>query len=158
MKKEGNKEKNNKVLAENRKAFFNYFLSDFTECGIVLVGTEIKAIRVDGLNINDSYVTFKDNEAYVINTHIPLYKEGNIFNHEPTRTRKLLLHKKEMRDFQNKVKIEGYTLMVTKVYLKNGKVKVVIALGKGKKNYDKRETIKQRNIERKLKKGLNNDF
>jgi len=144
--------KNNKIISENRKAHFNYFLSDFTECGAALLGTEIKAIRTKGCSIGDAYVVFKDNSASIINMHIPLYDNGNIFNHEPLRSRQLLLHKKEILWFAQKVKAGGYTVVVTKVYLKKGRVKIEIALGKGKKNYDKRETIKNRDIERNLRK------
>ena len=142
-----------KIIAENRKAHFNYFLSEFTECGISLCGTEIKALRVKGATIGDSYVIIRNHEAEILNMHIPLYDQGNIFNHDPLRTRKLLLHKKEILSFERQIKTGGYTLVPTKVYFKNGRAKVEIALGKGKKNYDKRETIKKRDIERDLRKG-----
>lgn len=142
-----------KIISENRKAHFNYFLSEFTECGIVLHGTEIKSLRVKGATIGDSYVIIRNLEAEILNMYIPPYDQGNIFNHEPLRTRKLLLHKKEIVNFERKIKSEGYTLVPTKVYFRNGKAKVEIALAKGKKNYDKRETIKKRDIERNLRKG-----
>ena len=143
-----------KIIANNRKAHFNYFLSDFMEAGIELKGTEIKSLRVTGATINDSYVVIKNDEADLINMHIKTYDHGNLFNHDPLRTRKLLLHKKEIRFLANKIKTEGYTVVPTKIYFRRGKAKVEIALAKGKKNYDKRETIKKRDIERELAKGM----
>lgn len=142
-----------KIIAENRKAHFNYFLSEFTECGISLRGTEIKSLRVKGATISDSYIIIRNQEAEILNMYIPPYDQGNIFNHEPLRTRKLLLHKKEILNFERWIKNGGYTIVPTKIYFKNGRAKVEIALGKGKKNYDKRETIKKRDIERDLRKG-----
>lgn len=144
---------NIKIIASNRKAHFNYFLSDFLECGIELKGTEIKSLRVHSCSLNDSYIIIRNEEAYILNMHINPYEQGNIFNHDPLRTRKLLLHKKEIKWLLDKTKRDGYTIIPTKVYLSKGKAKVEIALGKGKKNYDKRETIKNRDIERKLRKG-----
>ena len=144
-----------KIISENRKAHFNYFLSEFTECGISLRGTEIKSLRVKGATIGDSYVVLRNLEAEIINMYIPPYEQGNIFNHDPLRTRKLLLHKKEIRWFDRKVRTEGYTIVPTKIYFRNGKAKVEIALAKGKKAYDKRETIKKRDIERDMRK---NDY
>jgi len=137
-----------KILSSNRKAHFNYFLSDFIECGIVLVGTEIKSLRVHSCSLTDSYVLIRNGEMEILNMHINPYDHGNIFNHDPLRTRKLLLHKKEISSFENAIKKGGYTIVPTKVYLKKGKVKVEIALAKGKKLYDKRETIKQRDLDR----------
>ena len=150
--------KNNgiKIIASNRKAGFNYFLSDHLECGISLLGTEIKSLRKNSCNITDSYVVFRNNEAEIINMHIPHYKEANIFNHDPFRTRKLLMHKKEIRDFQNKIKLQGYTVVPTRVYFRNGKAKVEIALAKGKKLYDKRESEKKRDDEMTMKKASKN--
>ena len=142
-----------KIIAQNKKASFNYFLSDFTECGIVLQGTEIKSLRVHNCSLNDAYVVFRNGEAELLNVHIPIYEQGNIFNHDPLRTRKLLLHKKEIRWFADKVQRGGFTVVPTKVYFSHGKVKVEIALAKGKKDYDKRDSIKQRDIERSLKGG-----
>jgi len=141
-----------KIISENRKAHFNYFLSDFLECGIALKGTEIKSIRVKGATIGDSYIVIRNLEAEIINMYIPPYDQGNIFNHDPLRTRKLLMHKKEILWYDRKIRTEGYTLVPTKIYLSNGRAKVEIALAKGKKNYDKRETIKKRDIERDLAK------
>ena len=146
-----------KVLINNSKAKFLYFLEDFLECGIELKGSEIKSIRHNGAGLRDSYVIFKNEEAFILNMHIAPYENGNSFNHEPNRTRKLLLHKKEIRRMSQKAKEKAMTIVPTKVYLKKGKVKVEIALAKGKKLYDKRETIKRRDDERmmaKMKKGF----
>ena len=143
-----------KVIAQNRKAHFNYFLSDFMEAGIELKGTEIKSLRVSGATIGDSYIIIRNNEAEIINMYIKPYDHGNLFNHDPLRNRKLLLHKKEIAWLAAKIKQEGYTIIPTRIYFRTGKAKVEIALGKGKKNYDKRETIKKRDIERELNKGL----
>ena len=142
-----------KIITSNKKAHFNYFLSEFTECGLVLVGTEIKSLRIHGCSLNDSYIVIRNGEMEVINMHINPYDKGNIFNHDPLRNRKLLLHKKEIRWFDDKIKRDGYTIVPTRVYLKKGKAKMEIALAKGKKLYDKRETIKQRDIKRSLKEG-----
>lgn len=135
----------------NKKARFNYFIESEFEAGIVLKGTEIKSIRNGKVNIVDSYVRIKNNEAYIINMFIDKYDEGNIFNHEPTRERKLLLHKNEIKKLLGMVTKDGYTLIPLKVYLKNGKAKILIGVGKGKKLYDKRETIKKRDIERDVR-------
>lgn len=140
-----------KIISENRKAHFNYFLSEFTECGISLRGTEIKSLRVKGATIGDSYIVIRNKEAEIINMYIAPYDQGNIFNHDPLRSRKLLLHKKEIVWFERKMQAEGYTIVPTKIYFKRGKAKVEIALAKGKKAYDKRETIKQRDIARDMK-------
>ena len=146
-----------KIIAQNKKASFNYFLSEFTECGIVLLGTEIKSLRVHSCNLSDSYVVFRNGEAELLNVHIPVYEKGNIFNHDPLRTRKLLLHKKEIRWFADKIQRGGFTVVPTKIYFSRGKAKVEIALAKGKKDYDKRETIKKRDVERELKGGHYDD-
>ena len=135
----------------NRKAKYNYQIFETVEAGIVLTGTEIKSLRLGKANIKDSYVRVKNNEMYIINMHISSYENGNIFNHDETRERKLLLHKKEILKFRDKIKLEGYTIVPLKVYLKNGRAKVLIGLAKGKKNYDKREDIKKRDIERNIR-------
>ena len=142
-----------KVITSNKKAHFNYFLSEFTECGLVLVGTENKSLRTHGCSLNDAYIVIRNGEMEVINMHINPYDHGNIFNHDPLRTRKLLLHKKEIKWFDDKLKRDGYTIVPTRVYLKKGKAKMEIALAKGKKLYDKRETIKQRDIKRSIRNG-----
>ena len=151
--KEMKSESKIKLITSNKKAHFNYFLSDFTECGLVLVGTEIKSLRWQGCSLNDSYIVIRNGEMEVLNMHINPFDKGNIFNHDPLRTRKLLLHKKEIRWFEDKVKRGGYTIVPTRVYLSKGKAKMEIALAKGKKLYDKRESIKQRDIKRGLKEG-----
>ena len=142
-----------KIIAQNRKAHFNYFLSDFLECGISLKGTEIKSLRKHACSIGDSYIVIRNGEAEIVNMHINPYEQGNIFNHDPLRTRKLLLHKKEIKWLDQQVRRGGYTIVPTKVYFKKGKAKVEIALAKGKHDYDKRETIKNRDIERDMKNG-----
>lgn len=136
----------------NRQASFNYFIEDTYEAGIVLKGTEIKSIRAGKCNIKDSYAIIKNNEAYLLNAHISPYTEGNIFNHEETRTRKLLLNKKEILKLNNKLNIEGYTLVPLKIYFVKGRAKILIGVCKGKKNYDKRESIKEKDIEREMNK------
>ena len=117
-----------KVITNNRKASFNYFLSDFIEAGLVLTGTEIKSIRAGKCSISDAYVVFKGNEAFLLNMNISVYDLGNIFNHDPLRSRKLLLNKREILKYQQKVVKEGFTIVPTKVYLRRGKAKVKIAL------------------------------
>lgn len=138
----------------NRKAKFNYFIDEEYECGISLMGTEVKSIREGKCNIKDSYAIVKNNELFLINMYISEYKEGSSFNHEQTRSRKLLMHKKEINKLNSKLELEGYTLVPLKVYFKKNKVKICLGLCKGKKNYDKRETIKQRDEQRKIKKEL----
>ena len=142
-----------KIIAQNRKAHFNYFLSDFIECGIALRGTEIKSLRKHACSIGDAYVVIRNGEAELLNMHINPYEQGNIFNHDPLRTRKLLLHKKEIKWLDAQVSRGGYTIVPTKVYFKKGKAKVEIALAKGKHDYDKRQTIKERDIGREMKNG-----
>ena len=132
----------------NKKAYFNYFIDSELEAGIVLKGTEIKSVRKGSVNLTDSYVRIKNNEAYIINMFIDKYDEGNIFNHEPTRERKLLLHKKEIKKLHELTSRDGYTLVPVKLYIKNDKAKISIGIAKGKKLYDKRETIKKRDLER----------
>ena len=136
----------------NRKAKFDYFIEDEIEAGLVLTGTEIKSLRLGKANIKDSYDIIKNNEIYLLNTHISEYTEGNRFNHDETRTRKLLLHKKEILKLSSKVDLEGYTLIPLKIYFNKGKAKVLIGICKGKKNYDKRESIKERDLEREARK------
>lgn len=140
---------------ENRKARYDYFVEETYEAGIALKGTEIKAIRKGSANLKDSYALVRNDEVFILNMHISHYEEGNIFNHEETRTRKLLLHKNEINKLRTKLNVEGYTLVPLKMYIKNGIAKVLIGVAKGKKSYDKRETIKQRDIERENKKTTN---
>ena len=136
----------------NRKARFDYEIEDEYETGIALKGTEIKSIRNGKANIKDSYAIIRNNELYLLNSNISLYEEGNRFNHEETRTRKLLMHKKEILKLKDKIEKEGYTLIPLKMYFKGSKLKVLIGLAKGKKNYDKREAIKKRDTEREMQK------
>ena len=141
-----------KLIASNKKAHFNYFLFDKFEAGIALLGTEIKSIRRNGANLADSYIKITDNlEAYLINCHISPYEFGNIYNHDPKRDRKLLLNKKEILKILNKVKQEKYTVVPTQMYFSSRWVKLEIALAKGKKLYDKRETIKKKDIDMDLR-------
>ena len=138
----------------NRKARHDYFIKEEYECGIVLTGTEIKSIRQGSCNIGDSYGHIRKGELFLLNMFIGEYKEGNIFNHQETRTRKLLMHKNEILKLDNKVKLEGFTLIPLKVYFKNNKAKILLGLCKGKKDYDKRESIKERDIKRELEKKI----
>ena len=134
----------------NRKAKYDYEILSTIECGIVLTGTEIKSIRNGNANLKDSYAVIKGNEVFILGMHISEYKEGNIFNHDEKRTRKLLLHKKEILKLFNKVELDGNTLVPIKLYFKGNKAKILLGLAKGKKTYDKRETIKQRDINREV--------
>lgn len=143
-------EENIKIVARNKKASYEYFLSDFLECGIELKGTEIKSIKQLAASLNESYVIIKNGEAFIVGMNVSLYDKGNIFNHDVTRTRKLLLHKREIIKLAQKVKEKGFTLVATKLYLKRGRAKLEIALAKGKKLYDKREVEKQRDIKRDI--------
>lgn len=136
----------------NKKAKFDYFIEEEYEAGIVLTGTEIKSIRKGSANLKDSYAIIKNNEIFLLNMFISQYNEGNRFNHDENRTRKLLLHKKEIQKIKKALEIEGYTLIPLKLYFKNGKAKILLGIGKGKKNYDKRETIKKRDQEREIRK------
>lgn len=135
----------------NKKARFDYFIEEAFECGIVLTGTEVKSIRAGNANLKDTYGMVRNNELYLINMYIGPYKEGNIYNHDERGSRKLLMHKKQIQMVKAKSEKEGYTLVPLKLYFKNNKVKILLGLGKGKKDYDKRETIKQRDIERELR-------
>lgn len=136
----------------NRSATYNYFIEETIEAGIALKGTEIKSIRNGSANLKDSYAVIKKGEAYLLNMHISHYKEGNIFNHQETRTRKLLLHKKEITKLSSKINAEGYTLIPLKLYIKEGKAKILLGIAKGKKDYDKRESIKEKDLEREMRK------
>lgn len=136
----------------NRQANHNYFVTDTYETGIVLTGTEIKSIRAGKCNIKDSYAILKNNEIYLLNAHISQYDKGNIFNHEETRTRKLLLHKNEILKLNNKVNIEGYTLIPLKIYFVRGRAKVILGVCKGKKTYDKKQALKEHDLDREMMK------
>ena len=138
-----------KIICNNKKASYEYFILDTYEAGIKLKGTEIKSIREGKISINDAYVIIKDNKVYILNIFIGKYDHGNIFNHDELRTRELLLNKSEIRKLANKVKLEGLTIVALKAYFKESLVKIEIGLAKGKKNYDKREVIKERDANRK---------
>ncbi len=138
----------------NRKARYNYFIEDEYECGIVLKGTEIKSLRNGSCNINDSYVLIRDGELFVINMFIATYEEGNIFNHDERRTRKLLMHKREILKLHNKISLDNYTLIPLKIYFKKNRAKMLLGLCKGKQNYDKRETLKEKSIKRQIDKQM----
>ncbi|HHW68849.1 MAG TPA: SsrA-binding protein SmpB [Tenericutes bacterium] len=138
----------------NRKARYDYEVIETYEAGIVLTGTEIKSIRRGNTNLKDSYAIIRNKEMFILNMHISPYEEGNRFNHEETRTRKLLLHKNEISKIFNKIQLQGYTLIPLKLYFVKNKAKILIGLCKGKKEYDKRESIKQRDIEREIRKHI----
>ena len=139
-----------KIAAQNRKAFHDYFVEDKYEAGIELAGTEVKSIRAGTLNLKDSYCTIKDGELFVHSMHISPYEKGNIFNKDPRRPRRLLMHKREILRLFAKVKQDGYTLVPLSVYFKDARVKVEIGLCKGKKNYDKRAATAQRDARREI--------
>ena len=137
-----------KIIANNRKARFNYFFKEFFEAGIVLKGSEVKSLRDGKANISESYAFDEQGELYLVNSHIPSYKESSYNNHDPKRNRKLLLSKREINKLIGRINREGYTLIPTKLYFRKGKAKVEIAVAKGKKQYDKRHTKKKRDWDR----------
>ena len=139
-----------KIISNNRKARFNYFFSEFYEAGVVLKGSEVKSLRDGKANISESYAFDIGGEIFLINSHIPSYKESSYNNHDPKRKRKLLLNKKEINKLMGRVNREGFTLIPTRLYFKKGKAKIEIAVAKGKKQYDKRQVKKKRdwNIEK----------
>jgi SsrA-binding protein len=141
---------NIKSLSRNKRATFEYFIEDKYEAGIVLVGTEVKSIRQGKLNIKDSYAAIKEGEIYVYNMHISPYEKGNIYNVDPLRPRKLLLNKREIRKLIGLTTLKGYSLIPLGVYLKNGLVKLELSVAKGKKNYDKRQSMAEKDAERRL--------
>lgn len=140
----------------NRKARYDYIIEDTYEAGIVLKGTEIKSIRNGNANLKDSYAIIKNGEIYLLNMYIGLYEQGNINNHEETRTRKLLLNKKEILKIRDNIELSGYTLIPIKLYFKGNRAKIELGIAKGKKTYDKREAIKKRDIDRELQKQYKN--
>ncbi|MDD3809652.1 MAG: SsrA-binding protein SmpB [Erysipelotrichaceae bacterium] len=146
-----------KIISNNKKAYHDYFILDTFEAGIELKGTEIKSVRLGNVNLKDSYVRIKNNEVEIVNMHISPYEMGNIFNHEPTRTRKLLLHRKEIKKIETKLKEGGLTVVATKMYFGDSpKAKLEIGIAKGKKLYDKREDLKARDAKREIEKALKN--
>ena len=140
----------------NKKAKFDYFIEEEYEAGIVLTGTEIKSIRKGSCNIKDCYGIIRKGEIYLLNMFVGQYKEGNIFNHEETRDRKLLLHKKEIKKISQMIEVQGLTIVPLKLYFKDNKLKALIGICRGKKNYDKRESIKERDIKRDVERNLKN--
>ena len=147
-----------KVIVFNRKASHEYFLEDRFEAGLVLQGTEIKAIRKGHAQIKDAYISFTNNEAFIKEMHIPEYEFGNRFNHDETRERKLLLHRDEIKKLQQKVKLKGYTIVPTQIYLDKGMAKMEIALAKGKDLHDKRNVQKEKDAQREIAKVLKNRY
>ncbi|PKK95303.1 MAG: SsrA-binding protein [Tenericutes bacterium HGW-Tenericutes-5] len=142
-----------KILANNKKVGHDYYILETFECGIVLKGTEIKSIRLGKFSINEAYVKISnDFQAYIINMHVAKYEQGNIFNHKETRNKKLLLSKREIIKLSQKLKLEGLTLVPTKVYLNEGLCKIEIALCKGKKLYDKRESQREKDATKRMEK------
>lgn len=147
-----------KIITQNKKASHDYFITDKYEAGIKLTGTEIKSIRQSNCNINDAYVQIKQGVATIINMFVGKYDHGNIFNHEERRSRELLLHRREINKLVSKVKLEGIALIPTKLYFVGSLVKVEFGLAKGKKNYDKREDLKQKDAELRIKKAIKNSM
>lgn len=145
-----------KTLATNRQARHDYSILDTVEAGIVLKGTEIKSIRNGKVNLRDGYATVRNGEIFLQNVHISPFEQGNIFNHDPLRMRKLLLHKKQIASLIGEVKTTGVTLVPLKIYIKNGVAKVLIGVAKGKKTYDKRESLKQKDMKREIDRALKN--
>lgn len=143
-----------KVLAQNRKASHDYIILDTIEAGMVLTGTEIKSVRKAKINLKDGYASIRNGEVFLQNVHISPFEQGNIFNHDPLRTRKLLLHKKQIKYLIEETKTAGVTLVPLKVYLKNGVAKVLIGLAKGKKSYDKRDALKQKDMKREIDRAM----
>lgn len=146
------------TIAQNKKAFHDYFIEENYEAGIVLVGTEVKSIRNGKVNLKDSYGVFKNGELFLINMHVSPYEQGNIFNRDPLRDRKLLLHKKELSKLFGKKNQEGYSLIPTSLYYKNGRIKVNISLAKGKKNYDKRDSMLEREHRRDIDRAMKEKY
>jgi SsrA-binding protein len=141
-----------KIIAKNKKAYYNYEILESFEAGISLVGSEVKSIREGRISLKESYAEIKAGEVFLVSCHISPYEAANIFNHDPTRNRKLLLHRREIKRVTGKVKEKGFTLIPTKVLINDrGKIKVEISLVKGKRTYQKKETIKERDRERELR-------
>lgn len=143
-----------KTVAQNKKAYHDYFIEETFEAGLVLQGTEIKAIRAGRVNLKDSYAQIKNGEMFLFGMHISPYEQGNRYNHDPLRTRKLLLHRKEINKLIGETKEQGYSIVPVKLYLKNGYAKVLIGLAKGKKKYDKREDLKKKEAKRDIERAF----
>ncbi len=142
-----------KLICQNKKAWHNYFIDDKYEAGISLLGTEVKSLREGKANLGDSYGTIKNGEIFLVDTHISPYSHGNRSNPDPLRTRKLLLHKREIRRLIGKVQERGFTLIPLRLYFSDGKAKVELGLARGKKLFDKRETLKRKTMEREMERG-----
>lgn len=147
-----------KIVSQNKKAFHDYFILETYEAGIVLQGTEIKSVRKGSVNLKDSFIRIKNDETFIENMHIAPYEQGNRFNHEPLRTRKLLLHKKQIKKLQKEIKENGLTIVPTKLYFNTSKLKVEIALARGKKLYDKRQDLKAKDAKRDVERALKNAY
>jgi SsrA-binding protein len=143
-----------KLICANKRARRNYAIDETYEAGMVLVGTEVKALRQGKANLKDSYARIKGGEVFLVDSHISPYSHGNQFNHDPDRTRKLLMHKREIRKLYGKIRERGFTLIPLRMYFKDGKAKVEMGLGKGKKLYDKREDLKKRAMEREVERSF----
>ncbi|HTZ18037.1 MAG TPA: SsrA-binding protein SmpB [Dissulfurispiraceae bacterium] len=142
------------IVCQNRKAYHDYSIEETIEAGMSLLGTEVKSLREGRANLKDSYVLIKDLQAVLLNCHISPYSHGNIMNHDPLRTRKLLMHKKEIMRLQGKMAQKGYTLIPLKIYFKDGRAKIEVGLAKGKREYEKRESIKEREAHREIEKAM----
>jgi SsrA-binding protein len=143
-----------KLIAQNKKAYHDYHIEETLEAGIVLTGTEVKSLRAGRVNLRDSYATVERGELFVVGVHISPYEQGNIFNHDPLRNRKLLAHSREIRRLYGKVQVAGYTLIPTKMYFKDGRAKVEIGLAKGKTTYDKRQTLAKKEHNREMERAF----
>jgi len=150
--------KRNRPLAQNRRASHDYFIEETFEAGLVLQGTEIKSIREGKVSIQDAHARIINNEAFVINMHIAPYEQGNRYNHDPTRTRKLLLHRSEINKLIGLTQRQGYTLVPLKLYIKNGYAKLLIGLGKGKKKHDRREDLKRQQMQRDIDRAMKEQY
>lgn len=142
-----------KLICQNKKAWHDYFIEDRYEAGISLLGSEVKSLRLGKVSLGDSYAKIKNGEIYLVDAHISPYPYANRFNHDPLRPRKLLLHKREIQRLTGKVQEKGFTLIPLRLYFSDGKVKVELGLAKGKKQYDKRETLKRKTMEREIERG-----
>ena len=143
-----------KVLAQNKKASHDYFIEETIEAGMVLTGTEIKSVRASKVQLKDSYVRIRNGEAWICNMHISPFEQGNRFNHEPLRDRKLLLHKKQIGELVGAVKRDGYTIVPLKMYVKDGYAKLLIGIAKGKKDYDKRDDMRKKEAKREMERAF----
>ncbi len=151
-------QKTKKIISNNKKAYHDYFIDEKFEAGIELFGTEVKSIRLGAVNLKDSYVSLKTGEAILIGMHISPYEKGNIFNRDPLRERRLLLHKKEIMRLIGKTKEKGYSLIPLSVYLSGSRVKIELGLARGKKSYDKREAIAERDAKRNMDRAVKANY